>query len=245
VTLSTDGHQWISLTDGSGSTWIFDADFLTSSYTCIYGQGCPSNRSEPDPTGALGCCSHGAHFVDDEDLDLVLTSSSRLEADEWHYKDRADKRGGPVKKLSKSARTTRIVNGSCIFLNPPTHSSGGGCALHTAALKRNERPVDWKPAVCWQLPLRLDVHEDEYGYETVLVRAWQRRDWGPGGDEFHWWCTESELAYVGSEPLYRSVSDELTELIGDEMYNQLAALLDSRVNPVPVQLRSANDSSRQ
>ena len=241
MTLSTDGHQWISLSDESGSTWLFDADFLASNYTCIYGQGCLSNRSEPDPTGALGCCSHGAHFVDDDDLDLVLASSERLTDEEWHHKSLAAKRGGPVKNITKGARTTRIVNGSCIFLNPASHSSGGGCALHTGAITRGERPVDWKPAVCWQLPLRLDVHEDEYGHETVLVRAWERRDWGPGGEEFHWWCTESELAYVGREPVYRSARDELSELIGDEMYDQLAALLDAHAKPVEVTVGTRQD----
>ena len=54
-----------------------------------------------------------------------------------------------------------------------------------------ERPIDWKPDVCWQLPLRLQEHTDDHGHVTSTLREWKRRDWGEGGHEFHWWCTDS------------------------------------------------------
>ncbi len=46
------------------------------------------------------------------------------------------------------------------------------------ALEQRKRPVDFKPDVCWQVPIRFDVHTDDYEQDTVFVRAWERRDWG-------------------------------------------------------------------
>jgi hypothetical protein len=119
-------------------------------------------------------------------------------------------------------------------LNREGFGGGAGCALHAAALKRGARPLDWKPAVCWQVPIRLDVHRDDYGHETVMVRAWQRRDWGPGGEDFHWWCTEEDLAYTGPQPLYLGAREELVELLGRALYDRLVVQLDRRRSETPV-----------
>ena len=59
-----------------------------------------------------------------------------------------------------------------------------GCALHIAALEAGERPMDWKPSVCWQVPLRLEHSTDESGHVTSRLREWKRRDWGEGGSDF-------------------------------------------------------------
>ena len=50
----------------------------------------------------------------------------------------------------------RVVDGACIFLNRPGFAGGAGCALHLAALAADESPIDWKPSVCWQLPIKVD-----------------------------------------------------------------------------------------
>ncbi len=226
-----DNHDWLSLHDEDGTTWLFDATFLLSSYHCIYGQGCcsiePADR--PDLMGALGCCTHGAHFVDDEDREKVAARVAQLGDDEWELARTARARGGPFKRHRDGDWMTRTTDGACIFLNRQTFAGGAGCALHAAALRRGERPLDWKPSVCWQVPIRLDVHEDDYGHQTVLVRAWQRRDWGPGGDEFGWWCIEEGAAYSAPDPVYLTSREELTELVGDGVYKRLADELGARV----------------
>src|SRR5918994_2179629 len=51
---------------------------------------------------------------------------------------------------------TRVVGGACIFLNRPGFAGGAGCALHLAAMDAGEPPIEWKPSVCWQLPVRVD-----------------------------------------------------------------------------------------
>ena len=61
-------------------------------------------------------------------------------------------------------------------------------------------------------PLRLEHSSDESGHVTSRLREWKRRDWGTGGEDFGWWCTEEPEAFVGGEPLYRSARDEIVEL---------------------------------
>ncbi len=126
-------------------------------------------------------------------------------------------------------------------MNREDFEGGPGCALHLGALNRGERPLDWKPTVCWQVPIRLDVHEDDYGYETVLVRAWERRDWGPGGNEFHWWCTEEEVAYSASSPVYETAREELVELMGLDVYERMSQQLDQRRRETAVSLTSTRN----
>lgn len=201
---------------------------MLSSFRCIYGQGCPSIEVEPDHTEALGCCVHGAHFVDDEDLQNTASYAALLSDDQWQFRRRATRKGGAFKKKKKSGDwVTRKVDGACIFLNRAGFPGGAGCALHRAALERSERPLDWKPDVCWQVPIRLDIHTDDYGKDTVFVKAWERTDWGEGGEEFHWWCTESDEAYSAPDPLYLHSKDELLELVGTEVYDLLAQELDA------------------
>lgn len=212
---------------------MFDTAFLLSNYHCIYGAGCKSITVQADPAGTIGCCEHGAHFVDADDRKVVARHAARLQPEEWQFHQRALDRGGPFKKKS-GEWMTRTAKGACIFLNREDFPGGAGCALHTAALRRGERPLDWKPSVCWQVPIRLDVHEDEYGYETVLVRAWERRDWGPGGDDFNWWCTEAEEAYTAETPVYLNARDELVALVGQEVYDRLVEALQVHPNETSV-----------
>ena len=101
-------------------------------------------------------------------------------------------------------RITRLVDGACIFLNRPGFAAGAGLrAAPGGAGDAGERPMDWKPDVCWQLPLRLaGAHRRPRPRHVSTLREWKRRDWGEGGFEFHWWCTESPDAFVGDEPVY-------------------------------------------
>jgi hypothetical protein len=88
--------------------------------------------------------------------------------------------------------------------------------------------MDWKPEVCWQLPLRLQEHIDEDGHVTSMLREWKRRDWGDAGSSFHWWCTDDPAAFVGREPTFVTLRDEITAFTGEEVYDLLAAELRRR-----------------
>ena len=78
------------------------------------------------------------------------------------------------------------------------------------------------------LALRLEHHTDESGADLHTLREWRRRDWGEGGSEFGWWCTEEHLAFTGTEAVYELLRDEVVELIGPTRYRVLAGYLDGR-----------------
>ena len=55
----------------------------------------------------------------------------------------------------------------------------------------------------------------------ATVRRWERPDWGDDGDPMAWCCTEGERAYVGDRPVVESLAEELTALVGTEVYVEL------------------------
>ena len=150
-----DVHEWVSFQDPDEQrTWVFDVTFLTSPWTCIFGNGCKGVLTEAAPELVQGCCSYGAHFVDDADRKRVEVAAKRLTDEQWQFRREAKKRGGPVKVNKAGETVSRLVDDACIFLNRPGFPAGPGCALHQAAAAEGESFIGWKPEVCWQLPLR-------------------------------------------------------------------------------------------
>ena len=223
-----DLHEWVAFDDDEGNSWQFDITFLTSNYGCIYGRGCPGVFTELAPEYEHGCCTYGAHFVDDDDRATVEAKIAQLTDDEWELKSRAEEMGGPIHKDDTGAWVTQMVDDACILLNRPGFPTGAGCALHQAAERRGERPLDWKPDVCWQVPLRYDDFTDDNGHTTYLLREWKRRDWGEGGAEFAWWCTDDPLAFGEDRPVWKSLRDEIVELIGEGPYRRLVDYIVER-----------------
>ncbi len=220
-----DLHELISFEDPDEQrTWVFDATFLRSNWSCIFGSGCKGVLDADATEMVQGCCSYGAHFVDDDDVQTVVSAVVRLEPRHWQHHKTGRKKGF-LDVGDDGATVTRLVDDACIFLNRPDFEGGAGCALHVAAMEAGERPLDWKPNVCWQLPLRLENHTDDNGYVTSTLREWKRRDWGAGGQEFHWWCTESDDAFVGSNPVYEYLRDEIIEMVGQAPYDRMVELI--------------------
>jgi hypothetical protein len=223
-----DLHEWLSFDDPSEQrTWMIDVTFLLSPWTCIYGCGCQGVLTQPAEAKQQGCCSYGAHFLDDDDVERVRAQVERLTDDDWQYRKQG-LRNGWIRTTPTGDRVSRQVDDACIFLDRPGYQGGPGCALHRAALREGERPLDWKPDVCWQLPLRKEDSTDERGHVTTTVREWKRRDWGAGGEQFAWWCTEAGEAFRGGTPVYVSLREELVALVGDEIYAIIASLLKER-----------------
>jgi len=223
-------REWVSFEDDDEArTWVFDVTFLMSSWTCIFGQGCQGVLTGPAPELVQGCCSYGAHFTGADDVARIEAAAATLGPAHWQNHRQGRSRG--VIKVTPGGETvTRMVGGACIFLNRPDFPAGAGCALHQAAAARGERPMDLKPDVCWQVPLRRDDREDGDGHVTTTVTEWGRRHWGAGGAEFHWWCTEAPEAFTADRAVYRSMADELTGLVGEGVYRRLVTYLDSRLD---------------
>lgn len=223
-----DAHEWVSFEDPEEDrTWVFDVTFLLSPWTCIFGHGCQGVLTGPAPELVQGCCSYGAHFTDEDDVARVKAAAKTLGPEEWEFRDRA-RRGGVLRTQKDGTRITRLVDGACIFLNRPGFGAGAGCALHQAALARGQEPLELKPDVCWQLPLRREDTVGDDGHVTSTLRQWDRRHWGAGGEEFHWWCTEESSAFVGQRPVYEEMAAELTALVGNDVVALLARYLGAR-----------------
>jgi hypothetical protein len=221
VAAPPDLHEYVSFdSPDEARTWVFDVTFLTSPWHCIYGHGCQGVLTAAAPELEQGCCSYGAHLIDEDDANTVLDHADRLTDEQWQHRRLAVRRGGPIRRTRTGTLVTRLVGEACIFLNRPGFPGGAGCALHRGALEAGERPLDWKPDVCWQLPLRLVETTDESGQAVATLREWKRRDWGAGGREFHWWCTDAPDAFTNDRPVYLALRDEIVELVGEWPYRQ-------------------------
>jgi hypothetical protein len=227
-------REWVSFDDPKeeGRVWRIDVTFLLSSWQCIFGAGCQGVLDAPAPELVLGCCSYGAYFDGRADRDHVAKAARELTADEWQYKQVAAKKG-VYKKMGKDedGKTewhTRLVDGACIFLNRTGFRAGPGCALHLHALNRGRHHSEYKPEVCWQVPLRRIDDEQDDGTVISTLTEFGRSGWGEGGDDFAWWCTEAPEAFTAREPVYRTLAVELELMLGRRLYRDVAAYLDDR-----------------
>jgi hypothetical protein len=210
--------EHVEIADGD-VTWRFERSFLTSRWTCIWGQGCKGILDHPAPELQQGCCSVGAELDGPEEGAMVSAYAAMLEPHLFQHHDEAAAGGvfADEHKLS-----TRVVDGACIFLNRPGFAGGAGCALHLAAVEADEPPLEWKPSVCWQLPLKVDwVDGAAPDTEVATVRGWTRADWNEDGDEMAWCCTEEPEPYVGDRPVVESLGEELEAMVGTEVYVEL------------------------
>ena len=179
-------REWVSLTDPDEphDRYVFDVSFLTSTYACIYGQGCPGTEGVPDDD--RGCCRFGAHFVDDTDRDRTVEMVEVLGPEYLQHHDVAVRKGVVVAEEDGAERTRR-VDGTCIFLNRTGWHRGAGCALHQYAMDRDEHFIAWKPEVCWLVPLRreivTDVADDGEERVTTTITSYDRGAWGAPS-----WC---------------------------------------------------------
>ena len=228
-------HEYISFEDpDEDRTWVFDATFLLSNYECIFGRGCQGVLDADATEMGQGCCSYGAHMLDEDDVADVDKAVARLTPEHWQFHNKMKKGVTGPERWMKTERdgteVTRLVDDACIFLNRPGFSGGAGCAFHTAAVAVGESYIGWKPDVCWQVPVHRADETEADGHITTTIREWKRRDWSEGGHEFHWWCTDSHEAFVGKKPTYIYLKDEIVAMTNEKAYNILVKLLDSRKN---------------
>ena len=211
------GGPFEEISDGP-VVWRFDTAFLRSNWECIWGRGCLGIGDRPDPDGGLGCCSLGAEFEDEDEARMISALAATLDPSRFEHHAAAAE-GGVFADARRVA--TRVVDGACVFLNRPGFAGGAGCALHLAAIDAGEPPHDWKPAVCWQLPIHVDWSDGEGDREVATVRPWTRADWGPEGASMAWCCSQDGGAFVGTRPVIESLAVELEEIAGHEVIVEL------------------------
>lgn len=222
-------RHWVEFVDPDepDQTYRCDLTWLTSRWSCIFGQGCPGiDANRPDD----GCCVLGAHFSEPADEQRVATAVERLDASTWQNHAEGSANGWvdqeePTSESDEQTRKTRVLDGACIFQNRPGFAGGTGCALHGLALREGISPVETKPDVCWQLPIRRTYRHDERAdgspWLEITIGEYTREGWGAGGADLDWYCTSNPLAHVGGRPVYESSRDELVELMGAPAYAEL------------------------
>jgi hypothetical protein len=228
-------REWVQFIDPVNPEHLIRSDltWLTSAWTCIFGRGCAGVvENRPDD----GCCSHGAYFTDADDIGRVTAAVDLLTDEDWQLapegrrswteEEEPEDGGDGIEKALK----TRVVDGACVFLNRPGFPGGIGCALHRMALRTGVHPLTTKPDVCWQLPVRREQEwidrPDGTRILQTTVGEFDRRGWGSGGSDLHWWCTGSPAAHVSPEPLVETYRAELTALLGEPAYAELRRLAE-------------------
>lgn len=238
--------------------WQVHFTFLASNWECLYGNGCPGLFGTHENTykDDIGCCRHGFWFSDPDDMDRIQSRVDQLTGEDWDI-ERMAKFKHDWKVVFSIDRDeedingrSRVSDGACVFSNRNTGSVGRtgkmGCAFHHLG-ERIGQPdhVDTFPAVCWQLPLRMQT-EGQINY----VYPWTLDEWG-GQDEDGtydsfacWWCVDSNEAYSGSRRVYQGMEHELRELMGDQAYDRMVELLEERLaryEPSPMSGQTLND----
>ena len=181
-------RDWVEFRNPDNSEEIFKCDitWLTSYWQCIYGNGCCGiDADKPD----AGCCSDGAYYTNKIDEERVLRSARKLTKSDWQFYDQARDKSKKNLNISEIGldkdRKTRKINDSCIFLNrvgyeAPGYTGKFGCALHHLANKEGSHPLDTKPDICWQLPLRRSWEvrdEGEKEITVVVIGEYERSAW--------------------------------------------------------------------
>jgi len=229
-----------------------DLTWLTSTWGCIFGRGCQGvDATRPDD----GCCTYGAHFCDDEDEQRVGRAVAALTPGLWQHHEAGRAQGWVEEEDPAQAepgeppsRRTRLVDGACVFLNRTGFPGGQGCALHLLAGEQGREPLETKPDVCWQLPLRrefrtVDRGDGRRGTE-VVIGEYGREGWGPGGADLDWYCTSNTEAHHATQPVYRHSRAELVALMGEAGYAVLARLCEDFDASAPPSLRHPADPPR-
>ncbi len=228
-------REWVEFYDPDNPEHLIAADmtWLLSRWTCVFGTPACQGTVEDRPDD--GCCSHGAFMSDKNDIAQLDEAVKLLTDEDWQFRDKGLGKKGYLEMDEyddKPNLRTRKYKGACIFLNRPGFPGGIGCALHSKALKIGVEPLTLKPEVCWQLPIRRTQEWVERPDGTEVLKTWiteyDRRGWGEGGADLHWYCTGDPNAHVGNKQVWESYGPELTELLGEKAYAELAAMCKRR-----------------
>lgn len=227
-------RAFVEFTDPADAAQVYRCDltWLTSSFMCIFGQGCQGIYADsPD----VGCCTLGAHFADKDDESRVAAYVAQLTPEQWQFHPagagtpRAVRKKDWIETDEDGERKTLAIEhdgqSACVFHNRADFPTGAGCALHGLALQQGRNPLETKPDVCWQLPIRRQFRTverpDGTSYLEVSIGEYDRRGWGPGGHDLDWYCSGNTEAHVAVEPVYATHEPELTELMGRPAYDEL------------------------
>lgn len=253
-----DAVEWYTFVDPDKPDRYYNVNvtWLLSTWSCLYGNGCPgllevdAKEQKPD----VGCCSIGAYFSNQADIDRTAGLVEELTAEDWQHREEGLKNGWMVDFRSDkqkeddrefpntvdghtSART-RVFNGGCIFANRFDHLGAKGCAFHVYAARVGKHYTETKPEVCWSVPHSFsEEYDPDTDIVTLTIDYVSRDAWGGPDDYPLWWCADGPEAYqdrqaIGGRESRVYVTERETLIAGmgsEAAYNVLAAYLDARV----------------
>ena len=162
-----------------------------SAWTCIFGARLPGRAHRAGPELEQGCCSYGAHFTDDDDIaDTSRDGRPGSPTSSGSSARRAN--GGRDHEADAGRRGRDPPRRRCVHLPEPARASPAGRDARSTAPR--SRPASDRstgsPTSAGSCRCAWRRRPTTYGHVTSTLREWKRRDWGAGGVEFHWWCTE-------------------------------------------------------
>ena len=229
-----DLHEWISFEDDHEQrTWVFDATFLRSNWSCIYGAGCKGvldarrHRARPGLLQLRRPLRRRRRRADRARRARPARAAPLAEPQEGPQQGRPRDRG----RRHQDPRRRRRVH-----LPQPARLRRRRRlrAAHRRARGRRAATSTGSPTCAGSCRCASSTTPTTTATSPRRLREWKRRDWGEGGDEFHWWCTESDDAFVGGAPVYQYLRDEIIEMVGQAAYDQMViAARTPAVDPAP------------
>ena len=210
-----------------------DLTWLTSRYTCIFGQGCHGiyatsptpaaarwARTSPTRTTRSGWRSSSTSST--ETLWQHQPARPRCASEDWIETDDEGER---------KTRTLEVDGQRGVHLPQPHRlpRRGAGCALHALALSRaatRSRPSRTCAGSC-RSGAPSGRSSGRTGRRTRRSRSASTTAaaGAPGGHDLDWYCSGNTEAHVAVEPLYVTNEPELVELMGRAAYDELVRAL--------------------
>ena len=215
-------RAWVEFPDPADDEQAFRCDltWLTSSWSCIFGNGCQGiYADQPDGRRLL----HPRR---------ALLRQGRREAGQGlrqaaHPGDVAALRPEELDREGRGGRAQDPGRRRRLHLRQPARlrrrrglRPARPRAAHRAGT--SSRPSRTSAGSCRSGgPTTGSTRPDGTEVLVVVIAEYDRRGWGPGGHDLDWYCSGNTEAHVGAEPVYVSMRAELVELMGQKGYDEL------------------------
>ena len=216
-------RAWVEFVNPADESEVMRCDltWLTSRYTCIFGQGCHgiyktvAGRRLLHPRRALrrqGRREAGGGVRRPARRD-ALAAQARGQAAHPGL-DRQGRRGRAEDPGRRGRRPGGVHLPQPPGLPPRCRLCAARAGLRPGARTRS-RPSPTCAGSCRSgAPSAPSSARTARRYTEVSIQEYDRRGWGPGGHDLDWYCSGNTEAHVAPEPLYLTSATELVALMG-------------------------------
>jgi hypothetical protein len=240
--------RYIEIEDDSdpSAVYVFEVDFLLSSWRCTYGGTC---KGVLDHLPAkLGCCQYGVHLTKGDRKRLRKLVVPLAESGLWENAAEAAENGW-WERTENDELNTVIYKGACIFAN---HSEElKGCSLIRYGMQQGVEFGKYWPQTCRIAPFVSNVAEHYSGKEHTFIVPWNHYTWDyarEGHAYGEWSCTcDADNYSEARTPVFYRFKHELAECSTPEVVEQLQSVLEQEFGmsnlpaAVPVQFNGRKD----